>query len=83
MTKHEKEIIYRQLYEEKVSEWKMDINFFVLPAVSFVGLYTVILWPLVVTNDVISLFICICPAVLCRLDNGNVTIHTKLLTSLF
>ena len=24
MTKHEKEIIYRQLYEEKVLEWKNE-----------------------------------------------------------
>ena len=56
MRKHEKEIIYRQLYEEKVSEWKMDINFFVLPAVSFVGLYTVILWPLVVSEGAWLIF---------------------------
>ncbi len=56
MTKHEKEIIYRQLYEEKVSEWKMDINFFALPAVSFVGLYTVILWPLVVSEGAWLIF---------------------------
>ena len=34
----------------------MDINFFVLPAVSFVGLYTVILWPLVVSEGAWLIF---------------------------
>lgn len=57
MTKHEKEIIYHQLYEEKVLEWKMDINFFALPAVSFVGLYTVILGPLAVSEGTCIFFL--------------------------
>lgn len=43
MTKHEKEIIYRQLYEEKVSEWKMDIIFLHCLLFPLLG-YTQLFW---------------------------------------
>lgn len=48
MTKYEAEIIYYQLYEEKVSEWKketVDTEFFILPAIFLVGLCILIAGP--------------------------------------
>lgn len=61
MTKHEKEIIYRQLYEEKVLEWKneaLDIDFFAfaLPAVFFVGLWILIVGPWAVSEGTWLIF---------------------------
>ena len=59
MTKHEKEIIYHQLYEEKVLEWKneaLDIEFFALPAVFFVGLWILIVGPWVVSKGAWLIF---------------------------
>lgn len=59
MTKHEKEIIYRQLYEEKVLEWKneaLGIDFFALPVVFFVGLWMLIVGPWVVSEGTWLIF---------------------------
>lgn len=58
MTKHEKEIIYRQLYEEKVLEWKNEAldEFFALSAVFFDWLWILIVGPWVVSEGVWLIF---------------------------
>lgn len=59
MTKYEAEIIYYQLYEEKVSEWKketVDAEFFILPAIFLVGLCILIAGPWTVSIGVWLIF---------------------------
>ena len=58
MTKHEKEIIYRQLYEEKVLEWKNEAldEFFALLAIFFVWLWIIVVGPWAVSEGVWLVF---------------------------
>lgn len=83
MTKHEKEIIYRQLYEEKVSEWKNEAldEFFALSAVFFDWLWILIVGPWVVSESVwliFFLYFCIVLVVI----GINLWIRKKLLRNL-
>ena len=59
MTKYEAEIIYYQLYEEKVSKWKketVDTEFFILPAIFLVGLCILIAGPWTVSTGIWFVF---------------------------